>query len=80
MKGCQISALGNAQGVLKQKISVAPRIQNDQPIELFWHEIKINPDDRPFNPRSTSVWAFKVYLRHENSRFSFYTRGFAPGY
>jgi hypothetical protein len=26
---------------MKQKILVVPRIQNDQPIELFWREIKI---------------------------------------
>jgi hypothetical protein len=33
---------------VKQKILVAPRIQNDQRIELFWREIKINSNEDPF--------------------------------
>jgi hypothetical protein len=69
---------GQRPGVVKQKILVAPRIQNDQRIELFWREIKIKPNDGRFNTRRTSVWALvKVYLRRENSRFCFY-QGLCP--
>jgi hypothetical protein len=78
LKGRQISALGNAQGIVIQKILVAPRIQNDQRIDLFWREIKINPNVDRFNTRRTSDLALvKVYLRRENSRSCFY-QGFCP--
>jgi hypothetical protein len=60
---------------VKRKILFAPRIKNDQRIELFWRETKINPNDGPSNTRRTSVWALvKVYLRRENSPIPFLPR------
>jgi hypothetical protein len=57
-------------------IFFAPRIQNDQGNGLSWRETRITPNDHPFNMRRTSVWVLvKVYLRRENFRFCFYTRG-----